>query len=279
MPRLALLTEKEQCEFDYPPILSVENRAVAFAIDGQLKKKIGKLRTPTNQVGYLLQHAYFKACKRFFLISGFRQEDIDYAARLLGLPLKKIKMAQYKEGILRTHRDDILATFEYKSYRSQKNWVKQEVINRVERVVEPRTLFLEILHQLHHHNIEIASYHALSELISRHYIYELTLLETVSAGLNKEQKNALDRRCCAAQPIHRAFLFNPFRYHADHQVPGSKDSNLCLTNIQRRKAGKYQSKNTKLAIGLIIIGPFVNVAALMFGCQMILLIFGMSPTV
>lgn len=226
MPRLTFLTEAEQREFDYPPILNVENRAVAFAMDDQLKKKIGKLRTPTNQVGYLLQYAYFKACKRFFLIARFRQEDIDYAAGLLGLPLKKIKMAQYKEGILRSHKDAILAAFEYKSYHSQKNWIEQEVLNRVERVVEPRTLFLEILHQLHHYNIEIPSYHTLSELITDHYIiYEASLLETVASSLSKEQKSALDNLLVISKK-HANGLLNKYKFIQQSTRPKAIQANI-----------------------------------------------------
>ena len=226
MPRLTFLTETEQGEFDYPPILSVENRAIAFAMDDQLKKKIGKLRTPTNQVGYLLQHAYFKACKRFFLIARFRQEDVEYAARLLGLSLKKIKMVQYKEGILRGHKDAILVGFEYKSYGSQKDWVKQEVINRVERVVEPRTLFLEILHQLHCHNIEIPSYHTLSELITDHYIaYETNLLRTVASGLSKEQKAALDALLVISKK-HTNGLLNQYKFIHQSTRPKAIQANI-----------------------------------------------------
>lgn len=37
MPRLTFLTETEQREFDYPPTLSVDNRAIAFAMDDDLR--------------------------------------------------------------------------------------------------------------------------------------------------------------------------------------------------------------------------------------------------
>jgi hypothetical protein len=66
VPRLIFLTESEQQEFDYPPLLGTEARAVCFALSDNLLKKINRLHTRTNKVGFLLQYAYFKACKRFF---------------------------------------------------------------------------------------------------------------------------------------------------------------------------------------------------------------------
>jgi hypothetical protein len=72
MPGLNILTDKEQLEFDYPPTLTVEARAVCFAVDDALDSQIKKLRGETNKVGFLLQYAYFKASRRFFLINRFR---------------------------------------------------------------------------------------------------------------------------------------------------------------------------------------------------------------
>jgi hypothetical protein len=79
--RLKILTNDEQHEFDYPPNLSVENKAICFAIDTALENIINRLRSPTNKLGFLLQYAYFKACRRFFFIKRFREEDIEYAAK------------------------------------------------------------------------------------------------------------------------------------------------------------------------------------------------------
>lgn len=192
MPRLSLLTEDEQREFDYPPVLSVEVRAVCFAIDDALDKKMQLLRTPTNQVGFLLQYAYFKACKRFFVINRFRQEDVEYAAKLIGVSLKKVKLQQYKERIPRYHQKRILALLNYKSYNDQKQWVEKEITRRVERVLEPRALFFEVLHQLHNRDVEIPSYNTLAELITDYYVaHENILLNRIEAGLSKEQKKSL----------------------------------------------------------------------------------------
>ncbi len=78
MSNLYILAPNEQQVFDYPPILPVETRAICFAIDNELEKEINRLRTATNKVGFLLQYGYFKACRRFFVMNRFRQEDMEY---------------------------------------------------------------------------------------------------------------------------------------------------------------------------------------------------------
>ena len=65
MSRLTILTDEEQSEFDYPPTLSPDAKALCFSITKELESKINHLRTPTNKVGFLIQYGYFKACKRF----------------------------------------------------------------------------------------------------------------------------------------------------------------------------------------------------------------------
>lgn len=90
MSNLYILTPNEQQAFDYPPTLSVETRAIYFAIDNELEKEINRLRTPTNKIGFM-QYGYFKACKRFFVMNRFRQEDIEYVAKLIGVMIEDIE--------------------------------------------------------------------------------------------------------------------------------------------------------------------------------------------
>ena len=109
MPRLNILTDKEHVEFDYPPTLTVEAREVCFAIDDALGSQIKKLRGETNKAGFLLQYAYFKASRRFFLIKRFRQEDVEYACNLLNFRKRSVSMQKYKDSTLDIHREKILS--------------------------------------------------------------------------------------------------------------------------------------------------------------------------
>lgn len=83
MSNLYILTEEEQQAFDHPPFLPLEIRSICFAMDNDVEKELSKLRTVTNKVGFLLQYAYFKACKRFFFINRFKQDETEYAAKML----------------------------------------------------------------------------------------------------------------------------------------------------------------------------------------------------
>ena len=192
MSRLSFLTENEQHEFEHPPLLSVELKAMCFALNDEVAKKINQLRTPTNKVGFLLQYAYFKACKRFFLIDRFTQENVKYAAKILNLSLSKIKLHKYKGKIPNYHKAIILTLFNYKSFSEHRAWVEQEISAKVARILDPKTLFLEILHQIHNHNIEIPSYNTLAELITELYLsHEKAMLKIVEEQITTKQETSL----------------------------------------------------------------------------------------
>lgn len=192
MSRLTLLTEAEQQEFEYPPMLTTEAKAICFSRNDNLKSEIKRLRGTTNKVGFLLQYAYFKVCKRFFTANRFRIEDAEYATKLLGLSPCDVNLSAYKERTPLNHQKKVLELFEYKSYSSQADWIEKEVQMRVERVLEPRTLFLDILHVLHENYIEIPTYNTLAETIAEHYLdHESQLLSCVDEELTSAQKKAL----------------------------------------------------------------------------------------
>lgn len=196
MSRLTILTDEEQNEFDYPPTLSPDAKALCFSITKELESKINHLRTPTNKVGFLIQYGYFKACKRFFVVNRFRQEDIEYAARLLGISLRKIDFSQYKKKIPIDHQDAILKLLDYRPFDENiELWIEKEVRQRVEHFIDPREVFFEILHLLHGQRIEIPSYHRLAESITRYYIdYEDKLIKIIDERLdtlNHEKLNAI----------------------------------------------------------------------------------------
>lgn len=193
MTRLAILTDEEQAEFDYPPPLPIETKALCFAIPKEVEDKINLLRTPTNQVGFLLQYGYFKACKRFFVANRFRQEDIEYAARLLGIPIRKIKLSKYKERIPAYHQKTILKLLEYKGFEDECDWVEKEITRMVKQFTDPRQLFFDILQLLYDHHIEFPSYHRLSDLITEYYLgYEETLLNIIGEKITKKSAKLLD---------------------------------------------------------------------------------------
>jgi len=187
MPLPSILNDDEQHAFDYPPILPPEERAVHFSMTPLCEQRINRLRTSTNKVGFLIQYAYFKARQRFFVINRFRQEDIDYAAKVLGIKAKEINFSQYKKKIPLDHQAHIIELLNYKAFdKSVYQWLEKEILSRVERFTNPRELFFEALQLLQAQHIEMPSYHCLSEIITRLYIdYEAKLLSIIERMLSK----------------------------------------------------------------------------------------------
>lgn len=194
MSNLHILTDEEQLAFDQPPFLPVEIRTICFAIDNECEKEINKLRTATNKVGFLLQFAYFKACKRFFFINRFRQEDTEYAARLLGVPIDEVDLASYKKKMPIEHRKKILGLLSFKPFEEETYaWLQKEISREVERQSKPKQIFIHAINLLIQNKIEIPSYHRLAELITIVYSeFENTLLTKLSNVLKEKDKEHLD---------------------------------------------------------------------------------------
>jgi hypothetical protein len=67
MPQLQLLTAAERAEFESPPVFSGAERHRYFQVPPSLDAILTTLRTPTNQIYFLLRLGYFRATGRFFL--------------------------------------------------------------------------------------------------------------------------------------------------------------------------------------------------------------------
>lgn len=194
MSNIAILTEDEKLAYDYPPILTAEARALCFAITPELEVKLDRLRTPINRIGFLLQYGYFKVCKHFFVINRFRQEDINYAAKQLGILANDISLSQYKKKMPIVHQDAILKMLDFKSLNDASlSWLDDELQRHIKRLVEPRKLFFTALQLLRDRHIALPSYHLLSELIGKRYFdYEENLLTIVKSHSTTEQKDKLN---------------------------------------------------------------------------------------
>jgi len=194
MSNLHILTADEQQAFDYPPTLSVEMRALCFAIDTSLDKVLNKLRTPATKVGFLLQYAYFKGYQRFFFMSRFREEDKEYAAKLLNLSTQKIDLSNYKQRLPGLHQKKILALLGYKAFDNDTyEWLKKETYRQAECQCEPKQAFTHLIHLLIQHKIEIPSYHQLAELITLVYAgFENALIKKLNKKLKKSDRKLLD---------------------------------------------------------------------------------------
>lgn len=88
MSNLDILNQEEVKEFENPPVFSFQQQKVFFDISHWLNIKLRGLDSTTNQVGFLLQLGYFRACGRFFKLGTFRQADIRHVCRSLKVKLE-----------------------------------------------------------------------------------------------------------------------------------------------------------------------------------------------
>src|SRR5512135_753684 len=115
MPRQVILTPDEQRLFDTPPILNNRQRIKYFEFSSSLLEIIQSLRTPTTQVCFLVQLAYFRAVHRFFA-SGYHAPDVAYASRLLGIPDGTTDASSYDDVTAWRHHQLILEHLGYSSF-------------------------------------------------------------------------------------------------------------------------------------------------------------------
>jgi len=194
MPRITILNDDEKNAYDNPPVLTVEEKPVCFFLTEVLEKKIKSLHTSTNKVCFLLQHGYFTISKRFFLVDGFRDNDIAYVANLLDVPLGEIDLSKYKSNMSNLHKESILALQGFKSLEDKElDWFTEEIKRQIKRFTKPRKIFFEVLQLLYDRNVELPSYHTLSDLISAQYnTYESKLLGIIKMDLPTDLRKPLD---------------------------------------------------------------------------------------
>lgn len=194
MSNLSILTPSEQQAFDYPPILPVEIQSVCFSINSSLEKETNALKTSINKVGFLLQYAYFKACKRFFMVSRFTQDQIRYATTLLNIDPVEVDLASYKKKIPIEHQKKILKLLDYRPFNHTVTaWLKEAMLCWIEQQLEPKQIFIQVLSLLQQHQVEVPSYHRLAELITSTFAeFEDSLLSKMHGSLSLEDKKFLD---------------------------------------------------------------------------------------
>lgn len=231
MSNLYILTPSEQQAFDYPPSMPAEMQSVCFAINSDLEKELNALKTSANKIGFFLQYAYFKACKRFFVVTRFTQEHIKYTAKLLGIDPSIVDMSSYKKKMPIEHQKKILKLLNYKSFDNKIcTWLKNEIASLIEQQIEPRQIFLQMIDMLKHRKIEMPSYHRLSEMITSAYIaFENRLLNQICKILTTEDRIFLDTLLTEDESNSQTIL-NQFKIINQSIKPKSIQASVVLFN-------------------------------------------------
>ena len=194
MSNITFLSNNEIKAFDEPPILPSEVKTIVFSLDQNLKIQLEQLRTKTSKVGFLLQCSYFRACKKFFLVDKMPEESINYAINLLNFNQDQINLSNYNSKIATQHQAIILKLLGFQPFdQSILDWLKKDLILKINQLPEPKQIFYELLKKLHNNNIEVPSYYRLAEIITGSYLeYENNLLHIIKENVTSEQIEQLN---------------------------------------------------------------------------------------
>ena len=94
MPRMKILNSIEQEAFELPPVLNSAERKRHFDFPVAILQIAGELRTPANQLCFLLSSGYFRATHRFYPIQRFRPRDISHVAERTGIRIEEVRLAE-----------------------------------------------------------------------------------------------------------------------------------------------------------------------------------------
>ena len=83
MPRMDILDKNSLNQFQRPPEFTKSQRENYFIFSKSLMEFVAKLRSPSNQIGFLLNWVYFKISKRFYVTEYFNVPDIAYITRIM----------------------------------------------------------------------------------------------------------------------------------------------------------------------------------------------------
>ena len=194
MPRMNILNTSELERFQSPPIFNSDAQKRYFDFPEGIQAIIDNLRTPTNQVCFLISFGYFRASKKFFP-GRFHSKDIEYVANKLGIKLEEVSIKSYGKQTWLRHQTLILDCLGFGAFDEQ---AQQLVIEQIQSLVRSQTrakrIFQHIVDFLIQKKIEIPSYHLLSYLIlgeTNKHKQELT--QVVEQQLTTKVRELLDR--------------------------------------------------------------------------------------
>lgn len=193
MPRMRIFNSLEREAFESPPVFDAAERKRFFSSSLSLENMVENLRTTTNKVCFLVAAGYFKARRKFFARQ-FRQTDLEYVARQMGLTPVDVRLEAYSKVTYIRHQRVILDYFGCGPFDERARVFTTTAIADLVRVqFRPKLVLLEIIQILVRKKIALPSYNVLADLIIAELNrYQGTLSEVVANGLGKTQRAKLD---------------------------------------------------------------------------------------
>ena len=188
MPRMQILNAAEQDTFASPPVFTTAQRRHHFAFPVEVQQLAAALRTPINQLGFLLSWGYFTATKQFFLPQTFRSLDMEYVAWQLGLSLDAVDLASYDKQTVARHQDLILQYTGFRAFDDgARTFLAQEIAGMVRAQLKPRVIFWRCVDVLLREKVAVPTYFRLADLILTAINRQKQMLTTLLTHTLSEQ--------------------------------------------------------------------------------------------
>ncbi len=192
---MKILSSTELATYEMPPVLKSEERKSTFSYPKQLLAFAMGLRTPSNQIGFLLSCGYFKAAKRFFAPSDFHPRDIEYVARKIDLSEQDFDWREYTKNTRLRHEHHILDSYGFKRLgASEKQALQDEIAGIARTQLKPKLIFARCLDYMIQNRMQLPSARKLSGLIIsalQQRKHELT--QTINKTLAPNTRELLDQ--------------------------------------------------------------------------------------
>ena len=201
MPRLPFLSPEEHAAFESPPVFTNAERKRFFSLSQRLDDLFSSLRSPTNQICFVLALGYFKATHRFFARQ-FYEPDAGYVARQLGFLPGVFDLNTYDEATARRHRLLILEYLGFHPFdETARRLLVQEIRPLVRSQTRPKAILIHMLEVLTRRKTEIPSARTLTNVISgeinRH---QGTLTEVIDTQVPCELRELLEALLEKSEP-------------------------------------------------------------------------------
>jgi TnpA family transposase len=191
---IKILTHSDIKAFDLPPVFNIEERNRFFDSPKWADTFVKNLRSPTNQVGFVLQLGYFFAVNRFFIAKKFYCKDIEFVCKKLEISISEIDIEQYVKGTYKRHQEIILEKLGINKFDDRsKSILKTEAISLSANQIKPRLMFLSLVDFLRKKKIEVPTYHTFAEVITEALKqFEKSLVSSIKDHLSKADRVLLD---------------------------------------------------------------------------------------
>jgi hypothetical protein len=193
VPRMNILNTVEREAFESAPVFNSFQRKQYFDFPQAIQQAAANLRTPANQLCFLLSCGYFKASKRFFPARTFHPRDVEYMADRTGLRLQGIKLDLYPKETSSRHRGFILDFYGFRPFRSRHPVLAEEIARLVRSQIKPKIIFWRCVDVLIREKIEVPGYFPLAaQILSAIKTHDQTLAATIDQTLDSAARAVLD---------------------------------------------------------------------------------------